>query len=90
MIWVSGGTTRDLAALPGHLRALPGHLAALPGHLRVFVASAALTHAFENHGRTGWTADSWPGLWFGLAAWDHWVYIHIMANSGWRHSMWII
>jgi len=30
---VSGGFTRDLAALPGHLAALPGHLQALPGHL---------------------------------------------------------
>jgi len=28
---VSGGFTRDLQALPGHLSALPGHLAALPG-----------------------------------------------------------
>ena len=54
---VTGGTTRDLKALPGHLaalpghlralpghlRALPGHLRALPGHLRAFVASAGLT-----------------------------------------------
>ena len=52
---VSGGTTRDLQALPGHLRA--------------FVASAGLTQAFENHGRTGRTADPWSGL----AAWDHWA-----------------
>ena len=96
---VSGGTTRDLQALPGHLAALPGHLAALPGnlrvlpghlaalprhpwvwpghlwawpgHLRAFVASAGLTQAFENYGRTSRTADLWSGLWSGLAAWDH-------------------
>ena len=30
---VSGGFTRYLQALPGHLAALPGHLQALPGHL---------------------------------------------------------
>ena len=75
---VTGGTTRDLKALPGHLAALPGHLAALlghlaalPGHLRAFVASAGLTQAFENHRRTGRAADPWSGLWSGLAAWDH-------------------
>ena len=33
VVKVSGGFTRDLQALPGHLAALPGHLAALPGHL---------------------------------------------------------
>ena len=56
-----------LRALPGYLRVLPGHLWAWPGHLRAFVASAGLTQAFENHGRTGRTADPWSGL----AAWDH-------------------
>ena len=33
VVKVSGGFTRDLQALPGHLAALPGHLQALPGHL---------------------------------------------------------
>ena len=33
VVKVSGGFTRNLQALPGHLAALPGHLAALPGHL---------------------------------------------------------
>jgi len=35
VVKVSGGFTRDLQALPGHLAALPGHLQALPGHLAV-------------------------------------------------------
>jgi len=33
VVKVSGGFTRDLQALPGHLAALPGHLQASPGHL---------------------------------------------------------
>jgi len=35
VVKVSGGFTRDLQVMPGHLQALPGHLAALPGHLAV-------------------------------------------------------
>ena len=60
-----------LAVLPRHLWVWPGHLWAWPGHLRAFLASAGLTQAFENHGRTGRTADPWSEPWSRLAAWDH-------------------
>ena len=61
---------KSLQVVHRYLRALPRHLWAWPGHLRAFVVSTGLTHAFENHGQT---ADPWPELWSGLAAWDHWV-----------------
>jgi len=41
VVKISGGFTRDLLALPGHLAALPGHLATLPGHLQALARNLA-------------------------------------------------
>ena len=47
VVKVSGGFTRDLQALPGHLAALPGHLQALPGHLAALPGRLAVAYPFD-------------------------------------------
>jgi len=47
VVKVSGGFTRDLQALPGHLAALPGHLQALPGHLAALPGRLAVAYPLD-------------------------------------------
>jgi len=54
VVKASGGFTRDLQALPGHLAALlghlqasPGHLAALPGHLAALPGHLAAAYPLD-------------------------------------------
>jgi len=65
VVKVSGGFTRDLQALPGHLAALPGHLQASPGHL---AASPGHLAALPGHLAAAYPLDpavAWAPAGFG-------------------------